>query len=214
MLKIVLFWCICSRGVKRNNGAFIIPLFHCKNFRYSYSIIPLHPRICSVLPLKNLHGIPTWLYSTWRHCFTISQCHSHAQSLKVTNSSEPLDNQTWQTEWKTAPLVKVLLCEVRKPNFGSFCCGQQFVCQVWLFSGRQKFHCLLRMIVKLAYRFLPVSTSPDLKSCISEMKIVPKDWIVPNTINCTENEAAHIIHAQPASTSLLNQRLAGMFSST
>ena len=59
-----------SRGVKRNNEVFIIPLFcskisiplfqsrkshysvipekprplfHCKNFRYSYSIIPLHP---------------------------------------------------------------------------------------------------------------------------------------------------------------------------
>ena len=24
---------------------------------------------------------------------------------------KPLDNQTWQTEWKTAPLAKVQLCE-------------------------------------------------------------------------------------------------------
>ena len=28
---------------------------------------------------------------------------------------------------------------VRKPNFGSLCCGQPFVCQVWLSSGRLEF---------------------------------------------------------------------------
>ena len=26
------------------------------------------------------------------------------------NSGRPLDNQSWQTEWKTAPLAKVQLC--------------------------------------------------------------------------------------------------------
>ena len=60
----------------------------------------------------------------------ISQFHTHVQSLKVTNSGGPLDNQTWQTEWKTAPLAKVQLCD-----FGSFCCSQLFVYQVWLSSG-------------------------------------------------------------------------------
>ena len=40
----------------------------------------------------------------------ISQFHNHAQLLNVNNSSGALDNQTWQTEWKTAPLAKVQLC--------------------------------------------------------------------------------------------------------
>ena len=33
-------------------------------------------------------------------------------------SGGPLDNQTWQTEWKTAPLDKLQLCE--DENLGSF----------------------------------------------------------------------------------------------
>ena len=53
-------------------------------------------------------------------------------SLKVTNFGRPLDNQTWQTKWKTTPLAKVQLCEVQKPNFEHFWCGQPFVYQVWL----------------------------------------------------------------------------------
>ena len=36
---------------------------------------------------------------------------NHAQSLKMKNSVRPLDNQTWQMEWKTAPLAIVHLCE-------------------------------------------------------------------------------------------------------
>ena len=41
----------------------------------------------------------------------IIQFQNHAQSLKVKNSGGPLNKQTWQTEWKTAPLAKVQLCE-------------------------------------------------------------------------------------------------------
>ena len=41
----------------------------------------------------------------------IRQHHKHAQYLKVNISGGPLDNQTWQTEWKTAPLAKVQLYE-------------------------------------------------------------------------------------------------------
>ena len=33
------------------------------------------------------------------------------------NSGGPLDNQTWQTEWKTAPLAKVQLCEHENKTF-------------------------------------------------------------------------------------------------
>ena len=50
----------------------------------------------------------------------ISQFHNHAQSLKVTNSGGPLDNQTWQTEWKTAPLAKVQLCEYENQTLEAF----------------------------------------------------------------------------------------------
>ena len=32
-------------------------------------------------------------------------------SEKWTNSGRPLDNQTWQIAWKTAPLAKVQLCK-------------------------------------------------------------------------------------------------------
>ena len=33
------------------------------------------------------------------------------------HSGGPLDNQTWQTEWKTAPLVKVQLCAHDKQSW-------------------------------------------------------------------------------------------------
>ena len=54
---------------------------------------------------------------------TISQLSNHVQSLKVQNSGGPLDNQTWQTECSIGQSAVVW---VRKPNFGSFCCSQQF----------------------------------------------------------------------------------------
>ena len=51
------------------------------------------------------------------------------------SSGGPLDNQTWQTEWKTTPLAKVQLCEYQWPT--------------------RIFHfLLLRMIVKLELTFL------------------------------------------------------------
>ena len=49
-------------------------------------------------------------------------------------SGGPLDNQTWQTEWKTDPFVKVQLCEKKRKKkgfFESFRCGEPF----WLSSG-------------------------------------------------------------------------------
>ena len=44
---------------------------------------------------------------------------SQFQSCAVAKSEyccTPLDNQTWQTEWKTAPLAKVQLCEYKNQN--------------------------------------------------------------------------------------------------
>ena len=50
----------------------------------------------------------------------MSHFHNHAQQIKVKNSGGPLDNQTWQTEGKTAPLAKVQLCEYKNQNLGIF----------------------------------------------------------------------------------------------
>ena len=36
-------------------------------------------------------------------------------------------------------LLQSAVVRVCKPNFASFCCGQPFVYQVWLFSGRSEF---------------------------------------------------------------------------
>ena len=51
---------------------------------------------------------------------SISQFDNHAQSLKVKHSGGPLDNQTWQTEWKTAPLAIVQLCEYKNQTMEAF----------------------------------------------------------------------------------------------
>ena len=51
---------------------------------------------------------------------TTSQFHNHMQYLKVYNSGRPLENQTWQTEWKTAPLAKVQLCEYENQTLEVF----------------------------------------------------------------------------------------------
>ena len=56
-------------------------------------------------------GLPSQHKSTQVFNLHPSQFHNHAQYLKVKYSGRPLDSQTWQTEWKTAPLAKVQLCE-------------------------------------------------------------------------------------------------------
>ena len=40
--------------------------------------------------------------------------------MKVNNSGRPVDNQTWQTEWKTALLDKVQLCEYVNQTLEAF----------------------------------------------------------------------------------------------
>ena len=52
----------------------------------------------------------------------------------MTNSGRPLDNQTWQTEWKTAPLAKMQLCEYENQTLEAFvaatCLSAKFDCPV------------------------------------------------------------------------------------
>ena len=55
------------------------------------------------------------------------------------NSGGPLDNQTWQTEWKTAPLAKVQLCEYENQTVEAFVVASHSVCQVWLSSSPPEF---------------------------------------------------------------------------
>ena len=65
-------------------------------------------------------------------------------------SGGPLDNQTWQTEWKTASLAKVQVCEYENKFLMRLAvCTPSLIVQ-WL-TGIFHFY-LLRMIVKLAYR--------------------------------------------------------------
>ena len=59
-----------------------------------------------------------------------------SQSWKVKYSGGHCrDNQTWQTEWKTASLAKVQLCEYENQTLEPFIAASCFVCQVCLSSG-------------------------------------------------------------------------------
>ena len=49
-----------------------------------------------------------------------SQFHNHVQLLRLKHSGGPLDNQTWQTEWKTAPLTIVQLCGYENQTLEAF----------------------------------------------------------------------------------------------
>ena len=65
-------------------------------------------------------GLPSQHKSTQVFNLHTSQFHNHAQYLKVKYSGRPLDSQTWQTEWKTAPLAKVQLCEYENQTLEAF----------------------------------------------------------------------------------------------
>ena len=64
------------------------------------------------------HKIPKPSLCLAIHC--ISQFHNHAQYVNVEYSGGPLENQTWQTEWKTSPLDKVQLCEYENQTSEAF----------------------------------------------------------------------------------------------
>ena len=47
------------------------------------------------------------------------------------NTGWPLDNQTWQTEWKPVPLAKVQLCEYENQTFQAFVVSNH-LCAKWI----------------------------------------------------------------------------------
>ena len=57
-----------------------------------------------------------------------------AVHVKLTYSGGPLDSQTWQTEWKTAPLAKVQLYEYENQTLEAFVADSRS-----LFSGLPEF---------------------------------------------------------------------------
>ena len=95
-------------------------------------------------------------------CTTLIRCYNAIYFHCSTNSKA--NNSVWVTMWSLGCMqyfvhVNPCLHEdrilqmmetrnefatcavvwVRKPNFGSFCCSQPFVCQVWLSSGPSEF---------------------------------------------------------------------------
>ena len=84
----------------------------------------------------------------------IRKLDNHVQWLKVSNRG--LDSLIWQTEWKTAPLAKIPKCRSKKlkPNFGSSCYNQLFVCQLCVQRLARVFYFwfIPCMIVKLFIR--------------------------------------------------------------
>ena len=80
----------------------------------------------------------------------VKQFHNHAQWLKVKNSGGPLDNQTWQTGWKTAALDKRWLCEYENQTLEAFVAASRLYAKFDCPVARQNF-LPLRLIVKLAY---------------------------------------------------------------
>ena len=67
----------------------------------------------------------------------------------MTISGGPLDNQTWQTEWNTAPLAKVQLCEYKNKQT-----LEAFVAASCLYA---KFDCLVA-----CQNFSPVTVAAAL----------------------------------------------------
>ena len=52
--------------------------------------------------------------------FGIMTSNKLTRPIIMHSSGEPLDNPTWQTEWKTVPLAKVQLCEYENQTLEAF----------------------------------------------------------------------------------------------
>ena len=66
-----------------------------------------------------------------------------------------MDNPTWQTKWKAAPLAKVRMCEYENQSLEAILVASRVCC----------YFQLLRMIVKLAYTLESNRGSADLHFC-------------------------------------------------
>ena len=76
----------------------------------------------------------------------ISQLHNHAQSIKVKNQGGPLDYQTCQTEWKTAPLAKVQSYEYENQTLEAFVAASRLSAKFDCPVARQNLSILLRAL--------------------------------------------------------------------
>ena len=85
---------------------------------------PLAPRTVPVRKQEHYE-----MSSLWQSC-AVAKSDKFRQATGQLNLADRMDNcSTGQSA----------VAWVRKPNFGSFCCGQPFVCQVWLSSGLPEF---------------------------------------------------------------------------
>ena len=58
-------------------------------------------------------------------------------------SGGPLDNQTWRTEWKTAPLAKVQLYQYKNQTLEAFVAARRLYAKFDCPVAHQKFSLLL-----------------------------------------------------------------------
>ena len=76
-------------------------------------------------------------------------------------SGGSLDNQTWSTEWKTAPMAKVQLCEYKRQTLEAFVAASRLYCQVWLSSGPPDFFTFRYWLWKLNLQTLQTDRQTD-----------------------------------------------------
>ena len=131
----------------------------------------------------------TFSLSIQNSSYRISQFHNHAQQLKVKIPGGPLDNQTWQTEWKTAPLAELQLCENKKTNFGSFGCDQISFIQSLIvqWPTRMYFQLLLATVHDCKTGLLNFLSNDVLKDSLQFQR-----YTIDGFITCNEyNEAIY-----------------------
>ena len=88
----------------------------------------------------------------------------------MNNSGGPLDYQTWQTEWKTAPLSKVQLCENENQTLEAFVADRRsYVKLIVLWPARISQP--LRMTVKLTYSLLLSNSLSNVQTTHSNVQI-------------------------------------------
>ena len=124
----VLLILFCSFHFSR-----IVPSIRFTAGSVTWSTVCLRSSIYSEEVTTHVHGgrvrsLKSDIFDNFRIC----QFHNHAQSLKSLNS-----NMAGRME--DCSISQSALVRVRKPDFGSFCCGQPFIGQVWLSSGPPEF---------------------------------------------------------------------------
>ena len=65
--------------------------------------------------------------------------------MRSSSNGETLDNQTWQTEWKTAPLATVQLCEYENQTSEAFVAASRLSAKFDCPVARLNFSLLLKL---------------------------------------------------------------------